>query len=185
MSEPSITSAPVLRRVVAILALALVVGWLPVTSSHAVEVGNEAACTPGYWKNHTDNWIERIRDDGSAVTIPTDTTLGSVFDIPEAYAHLADDTFLEALNYDRFRGDEGQVRKLLKHAVAAYLNAAYDDDEGNLKYPLRRMSSTEFYPDFNGIIAEVNDALASGDTTAILDLKDFLDGIANDLECPL
>lgn len=179
MPRQSALLAPISRRIIAVLALALVVGFLPSSPSVAVEAGNEAACTPGYWKNHTDNWIERIRNDGTPVYISTDTLIGDIF--TSASADYADDTFLEALNY---KGGDVE-RTLLKHAVAAYLNAAYDDDAGNLKYPLRRYNSSQFYPDFDGIVPEVNAALDTGDRETILALKDFLDGIANDLDCPL
>lgn len=162
-------------------AVAVVAATLAVTAapSGANTVGNTEACTPGYWKNHTDNWLE-----SPGVVVPTTKTLGSVFAIPASLSHLRDVTFLEALNWDSFgKTADGPARNLLKHAVAAWLNAAYDDGT-YLQYPLQRSSSSAFYPAFPGIRHAVNAALlgSSGD---MLSLKDFFDGIANDLPCPL
>lgn len=168
-----------LRTIVVTLLTAVLVVGVAGTAS-ASESGNEAACTPGYWKNHVDNWLE---DPG--VLIPATKTLGSAFDLPDELAAYEDVTFLDALSFKGGPGVEGAARTLLKHAVAAFLNAAYDDGAGNLQYPLRRNSSTSFYPTFDGIRPETDAALASLDRGTMLDLKDFFDGIANSLPCPL
>lgn len=71
--------------------------------------------TPGYWKNHTENW---------PTTYTTGQTLDSVFDVPDALG-LGDYTLLEALKFPGGRGDVGGARILLRAAVAALLNSAY------------------------------------------------------------
>lgn len=131
-------------------------------TANAVTIGEEG-CTPGYWKNHTSNWEE----------YNTSTTLGSVFTFPASLSSLADDTFLEALKYG---GGDTVLQKaqiLLRHAVAAFLNAAHD----GVGYPYRRFGNP-----FN-IQAQVNAALASLDGDEMLDLKDVLED-ANQLGCP-
>jgi hypothetical protein len=169
------------RWVTVLLAAGMLVTALSALPAGATAGGNTEACTPGYWKNHTDNWLEE-----PGVLIPTSKTLGSAFGSLYTYwPDLADDTFLDALNYNSFQGTEGKVRNLLKHAVAAFLNAAYDDAEGHLLYPLRRNGQGDGPAGFQGIIPEVDQAIASGNNGTILGLKDLFDSIANDLPCPL
>ncbi|MGH9246433.1 MAG: hypothetical protein ACRD29_19395 [Acidimicrobiales bacterium] len=170
-----------LRYVVATSVAALAVTMLPAALAGAEEAGDTEACTPGYWKNHTDNWLET-----PGVVIPTNRRLANVFDsLSATFPELANDTFIDALSYGGGPGAQGAAKLLLHHAVAAYLNAAFDDGLGHLQYPLRRHQATPFYPDFAGIIPEVNAALESQDRATMLALKDFVDGIANDLACPL
>jgi hypothetical protein len=167
------------RTLAASIMAALLLSMLGVAPATATEQGNAAACTPGYWKNHTDNWLE-----SPGVLIPTTKTVASSFPQAAAYG-LGGDSFLTALSYKGGPGAQGAAQTLVHHAVAAWLNAAHDDAAGNLQYPLRRNNSTSFYPGFAGIVPEVNAALASGDRATMLALKDFLDGIANSLPCPL
>ncbi len=129
----------------------------------ATNIGNEG-CTPGYWKNHTDNWE----------TYTPQTTLGSVFTIPAQLSDMADDTFLEALNYQGGSGVQGAAQILMRAAVAAFLNAAHE----GLGYPYRRFS----FP--GNMLASVNKALASLDRPTMLRLAEKLDA-ANNLGCPL
>jgi len=78
-----------------------------------------------------------------------------------------------ALRRDRGgKGISGATTVLLRAAVAAMLNAAYE-----LDYPYQRFGS-------DGLIAQVNAAIASGDRDTILALASRLD-IANNLGCPL
>ena len=49
------------------VSAALVGGMMP--QAGAVNIGNEG-CTPGYWKNHQDNWEEYKPTDTSATTRP-------------------------------------------------------------------------------------------------------------------
>ena len=72
--------------------------------------------TPGYWKNHTDDWVGYT----------TDQTLEEVFDLPPMYEHL-DATLLDALSFKGGKGCDAAVRLLYEHAVAALLNIAHPD----------------------------------------------------------
>jgi hypothetical protein len=152
-------------------ATAVAVGLLSTTGvalagpAAAVNIGNEG-CTPGYWKNHTTNWEE----------YSSGTLVGSVFDFsgaPSAVAAYADTTFEEALRLKGGSGLDGATQILLRAAVAATLNAAHE----GLGYPLRRGGA-------DGIFAQVNAALASGDRQTMLDLARYLDSL-NNLGCPL
>ena len=70
----------------------------------------EYGCTPGYWKNHPEEW--RCLDPDQVMNPPN--------------ADLNDDgeldTFMDALNYKGGSGDIGAERILLRAGVAAYLN---------------------------------------------------------------
>lgn len=147
------------------LALALALTMLAGVGSPAVadNIGNEG-CTPGYWKNHTDNWQEQTPN----------TQLDWVFDFPASLASFRDDTFLEALNYGGGGGLEGATRTLMRAGVAAWLNAAHE----GLGYPLRR------FGDPGQLQARINAALASEDRATILALAEELDEL-NNLGCPL
>lgn len=160
------------RRVIGMASATTLALGLVVLPAHAEAQGDSEACTPGFWKNHTDQWWE---DETTGDLIPTTRTLGAAFTIPDEFAHLRDDTFLEALNYNRFRGREGTARKLLKHAVAALLNAAYDDADGHMLYPLTR----------SGDIKPAVEAALLGSEADMNAVKDWFDGIHNDLDCPL
>ncbi len=128
-------------------------------------VGNEG-CTPGYWKNHTQSWQEYS---------PT-TVVGTVFSFSAAPADVAafsGTTFEAALRLKGGSGLGGATQILLRAAVSATLNAAHN----GVGYPLRRSGP-------NGIFAQVNAALASGDRQVMLDLATKLDNL-NNLGCPL
>jgi hypothetical protein len=146
---------------VAVLAVGVLGGALSVG---AVRIGDDEGCTPGFWKNNTGAWEEYTPGQ----------TVGSVFEIPAFFSELADDTLLDALNYDGGPFPVDMAELLLKQAVAAILNAAHED----IGYPYRR-----FDPPL-AIIPAVNAALASGDRDTMGDLKDILDE-ANQLGCPL
>ena len=155
------------RKLVTAVALAVLstTGVTLAGPAQAVNIGNEG-CTPGYWKNHTNNWEE----------YRSGTVVGNVFDFtgsPSAVAAYADVTFEEALRLKGGSGLDGATQILLRAAVAATLNAAHE----GLGYPLRRGGE-------DGIFAMVNEALASGDRQAMLDLASYLDRL-NNLGCPL
>ena len=133
------------------------------STAGAANIGTEG-CTPGYWKNHTSAWQEYR---------PT-SKLGWNFAIPSRLAAYRNDTFLQALKYGGGSGVEGAARILLRHAVAAYLNAAHED----VGYPLRR------FRDPRHLARQVNLALASLDRQTMLSLAAELDK-ANNLGCPL
>jgi hypothetical protein len=105
-------------------------------------------CTPGFWKKPSRVWTDYTRNQ----------TLGSVFvGLPP---EIASRTLSAAL-----QEGGGDLDALLRHAVAALLNAASPD----VDYPLTTAQIT----------AMVNAAIASGDATAIESLKDTLDEFNN------
>ncbi len=106
--------------------------------------------TPGYWKNHLEDWVEYTPGD----------LVSSVFDTT-GYEDLGSATLLEALSWPAGNEVEEKAQVLLHHATAAVLNAAHP----NISYPLSEA----------WIIEQVNLALASGDPNVMLALKDQLD----------
>lgn len=152
------------HRVRAGLVAAVVTTSLAVTApGFADNIGNEG-CTPGYWKNHTDNWEEYSPSD----------QLGELYDIPTSLGPYSSLTLEGALRLRGGRGASGGAQILLRAATAAALNAAHE----GLGYPYRR------FEDPLSIIAMVNAALASGDRAQMLELAAMLDE-ANNLGCPL
>ncbi len=149
------------KRKCIIISLVLVLTLIPVlvsASPGSVEAREQAGCTPGFWKNHTDCWEN----------YETSAKVWWHFAVPAELADLADDTFLDALSYRGGRGIEGAARNLLRHAVAALLNQGHSD----VGYPM--------------LVFEIKDgvsqALASLDRGEMLALKDILDGF-NNLGC--
>ena len=153
-------------RVLRSVVLVATVGILAQLASPAgaITVGEGGGCTPGFWKNHKSAWQEHRP--GTKLHNPVAT-----FTIPDEYAVLRDKTFIQALGFKGGSNELAAARLLLKHAVAAFLNAAHDD----IQYPLQR------YVD-GGIQDRVNAALASSDRQTMLDLKNELDAL-NNAEC--
>jgi hypothetical protein len=110
-------------------------------------------CTPGFWKN--------LRMHGDFWTLDPNQTVESVFS--GATGPEGDQTLIQALE-----NGGGGVDALLRHAVAAVLNA-----RAGLDFPFTEAE----------IVAAVNAALASGDPDVIEALKNDLDD-ANNLGCP-
>ena len=153
-----------LKKLFAATAVAgLFAGMLIAAPAQAVEIGNEG-CTPGYWKNHTDNWQEYT----------TASKLGNNFDLGAFEDKYGDTTFLEALSFKGGPGAEGAFRNLMRATVAAFLNAAHE----GLGYPLRRFNDPGNMQD------TVNAAIASGKRGTMLDLAAEYDA-NNNLGCPL
>lgn len=145
----------------AALALSLGAGVAPAV---ATNIGHEG-CTPGYWKNHKNNWEEAS---------PT-KLVSSVFNVSSA---LSTTTFAQALSLQGGKGIAGAERTLIRAAVAAYLNAAHE----GVGYPWRRYA--EGLDGRPPLVQAVNDALASGDRQTMLALAAQLDA-DNNLGCPL
>ena len=115
------------------------------TAAQANDIGMEG-CTPGYWKNHTDNWQE---------TSPG-VLFGTLY--VDARANVVGETLLETL-----QGGGGPPvptrprRSWLVPATAAWLNAAHE----GLGYPRRREAGgLDGRPK---LVPTVNAAFASGD----------------------
>lgn len=137
------------------------------TTASAVEIGHEG-CTPGYWKNHTDNWEEARPDSLFSDKFGTGGTSGV----------LAGLTFEQALAGGGGSGVAGAELILARAATAAYLNAAHE----GLGYPWRRTS--EGLDGRPPLVPTVRDALNSGDRATMLALAARLDA-DNNLGCPL
>lgn len=116
-------------------------------------------CTPGFWKNHPEDW------EGFS----TDQTLASVFS-PAGLGGLGSTTLLDALSFQGGPTVTAAKRILLRHAVAALLNSAH--------------SGVDFGMTTAEVIAAVNAALASNDRDTILAAKDDLAAL-NRSGCPL
>lgn len=151
------------------LSTALAATTMTLATSAPTQAGIVGAqgCSPGYWKNHTDNWWETPTE-----RIPADFTLEDAQFGPQEHPYT--DTLLQALKYKGGPGLKGAEAILLRAAAAAWLNAA-DDRFG---YPYRRWTQPM------GIIATVNDAMYSHNRQVMLDLAKQLDD-ANNLGCPL
>jgi uncharacterized repeat protein (TIGR01451 family) len=126
------------------------------TASDSVTINPRQAgegCTPGFWKqeHHFDSWV------GFA----PNQTLESVFDVPDALG-LDNLTLAEALALNG-----GGVNALLRHAVAALLNAS--------------SPGVDFDLTVAEVISATNAALASGNYEA---QKDIFAGL-NEQGCPL
>lgn len=122
---------------------------------------NKEGCTPGFWKqpHHFDSWV----------TYSPIDTLCSVFTETCGFS-FGGDTLLEALKYHGGPDPEDQIKNMLKHAVAALLNAA----SGDVNYPLS----------VKAVKDKVNDLIVNGDLFWIEFLKDKFDDL-NNRDCPL
>jgi len=123
--------------------------------------GGGEGCTPGYWKNHHEDWEGYTPGQ----------TVGSVFSGASNFPTLADDSLDTALRYGGGPGLVGMAQNLLRIGVASLLNAS----SSNVDYPY---SVSE-------LIDSINDALESNSRRDMRDLKNELDGTNNDLPCPL
>ena len=96
-------------------------------------------------------------------------TLESVFDVPNQFG-IDNVSLRNALSFGGGPGALGGAKILLRHAVAALLNAAHP----GVDYPLTREQ----------VVDQVNAALASGNRATMLALADRLDRY-NNAGCPL
>ncbi|HET9225067.1 MAG TPA: hypothetical protein VFR31_00250 [Thermoanaerobaculia bacterium] len=133
---------------------------LPLPEQGPVE--ENAGCTPGYWKNHTDSWADTGYSPGQ--------TTGSVFSGASAFPSLAAQSLLTSLQGGGGSGAIGGARILLRAAVAALLNAAHS----GVDYP---RTTAE-------ILTDVNAALGSNNRNTMIVLAAELDS-DNNLGCPL
>lgn len=149
--------------------LGLLAGLFVATSpARADNIGNEG-CTPGYWKNHQNNWYET-----ATMKIPTGTLLNSKYVGFKTSPTFKEDSLLDALKYNGGNTLLGAERNLLRAAAAAWLNAAHE----GVGYPYRRNQAP-----YN-IVKTVNDAIASNSRAKMLQVAGELDA-ANNLGCPL
>ena len=140
--------------------------------SGATAVGVEG-CTPGYWKNHTESWLET-----ATRPIPTTTLVTAVYAGASTRSNLVGVTLLQALQGGGGSGTAGAAVVLARAASAAYLTAAHE----GLGYPWRRNAvGVDGRP---ALVPTVNAAFRSGDRATMLALASRLDA-DNNLGCPL
>jgi hypothetical protein len=125
--------------------------------NHHIGQANGEGLTPGFWKNNAamHDAVAWPRDALGDLIYDPSQTVASVFSA--APANLAAAPLSEALDFGG-----GGANALLRHAVAALLNATHPE----VAYPLTAPQ----------IIAQVNAALASGNSGQINALKNRLDG---------
>jgi hypothetical protein len=116
-------------------------------------------CTPGFWKNHPEDWQG----------FSTNQTLASVFN-PAGLGGLGSTTLLDALKFKGGSTVTAAKRILLRQAVAALLNSAH--------------SGVDFELTTAQVVAAVNAALASNNRSTILAAKNGLARL-NERGCPL
>ncbi len=137
------------------------VGTTGSTTETTTTTGGGEGCTPGYWKTdqHLDSWV--------ATGFSPNQTLESVFDVPDSLG-IDTITLRQALGPPTPGAlNGGGVNALLRHAVAALLNAAHPDVDNGLTAA--------------SVIADTNAALASGDYE---DQKNIFAAL-NEQDCPL
>jgi cysteine-rich repeat protein len=119
-------------------------------------------CTPGYWKNKTFAWDPTPYDPGMLVR--------DVFTLPAMFDSIGDTTLRAALRWSSGDLPIEVAENLVKHAIAALLNASHPD--------------VAYSYSAGEILAAVNAALAVGDPTEMDDLHMDFDSANND-GCPL
>ncbi|MFC6285306.1 hypothetical protein ACFP3Q_04010 [Nocardioides sp. GCM10027113] len=155
-----------MRRLVVAMVLGLIASLgAAVAPASAVNIGREG-CTPGYWKNHTDNWQEAYPDALFSAKFGT------------AGTSLGGKTLLDTLQGGGGPGVAGAETILARAATAAYLNAAHE----GLGFPWRR---TDWGLDGRPpLVPTVRDAINTGNRATMLALATRLDA-DNNLGCPL
>ncbi len=151
---------------VLVALVAVIATMTAAPSAQAVGTGQEG-CTPGYWKNHTDNWQEAAPGDLFGATYTS------------ARANVAGLTLLQALQGGGGPGADGAAKILARAATAAWLNAAHDD----VGYPWRRLGAGE--DGRPGLETFVNMAFASNNRATMLAAATRLDNDNNLADCPL
>ncbi|VXC51916.1 hypothetical protein [Nocardioides sp. AX2bis] len=136
-------------------------------------VGTTEGCTPGYWKNHPQSWLDNPTDTTPVYTPKTPLTVVS----PQFAKSLPGETFGGALKGGGGKGLAGATAILARAATAAWLNSTVE-----IAFPYRR--TTTGAGGVEGLRPLVNSALRSGDRAVILELATTLDN-ANNLGCPL
>ena len=132
-----------MKRGIVVSSVVFLVGLVALTVGPVFAPFITEGCTPGYWKNHLEAWPT------SPWLFTPDMTLANAFQDfaisdpshplgwtwPAELGALANDSLLEALYYRGGNNLYGGARIMLRHAVAALLNAAHPDVAGpNLAY---------------------------------------------------
>jgi hypothetical protein len=172
------------KRIVAATIAAVAMLTVTMGMAFASPAGGNQGCTPGYWKNHTDNWpgADAADDDfGNAGVTAPGATMGDLF----GHQKLANTglgsfdtvTIQAALSLQGGPGVIGAGNILFRAAGAAWLNAADD----RMNYAFRRFPNGDGIAD---IYTMVRDSL--GKRGAMLDVATTLDDANNGAGgCPL
>ncbi len=149
----------ILTFVIAVAVVSSSLAAASIFSSTEVSATGDEGCTPGFWKNHTEQWLENAPGD----------LVGTVFDEANFYPY-GSNTLLEALSFHGGRGVNGAARILLRAGVAAWLNTTHDD--------------IWFWTSDQDVLDKVNDALATGDRATMISVAAMIDGW-NNADCPI
>ena len=144
-----------MKKLVAALLILVLAFSFGVTPAYVSADDDNGPRTPGYWKQtqHVSDWVGYSPND----------TVGSVF--TTACGSLAEQTLLDALDFNGGKGSDGAAKILLRAAVAALLNAEHPD----IDYPLTS----------GDIIQSVSQVINPGDRDTMIDLADKLDNYNN------
>jgi hypothetical protein len=153
-------------------------GLAAAPAANATIAGDTEGCTPGYWKQsqHFHSW-------DNAEAKPTDL-FSAKFNMTSSGTPtvLKGKSMVQALQGGGGSGLDGARVILARAAAAAWLNSAYDDVNGHLKFPWRRYGTG-----FDGeppLVSTVKTALQGSDRNAMTTLAAQLDA-DNNLGCPL
>jgi hypothetical protein len=121
------------------------------------------ACTPGFWKNHTEEWCDAYTPE---------TLLTDVFDgVPSS---LSGDSLLDAMKYGGGNTLDEKKQLLLHHAVATLLNVCHED------FGWGGIATTQ------DVIDITNEVLGYNVRSAVVDQAQAFDYVNNNqLACPL
>jgi hypothetical protein len=122
------------------------------TTTKETQPPGGGGCTPGYWKNHTEDWVGFAPSQLVSDVFSNAGSLGSM-------------TLLQALSGGGGSSLTAAKALLIHHAVAALLNSTHPD----VDYAFTTAQ----------IIAWTSEALASSDRDAILSLKSLFDAENN------
>ena len=119
--------------------------------------------TPGYWKNHPENWTSPfITSDfvQDVFTVPAVLLTSGNLDLDRA---VGKDTLMAALSYKGGSTLSGGAQILLRAAVAALFNEAYYGAD----YPIATSTAD--------LISQVNTTMATGSRSAYVTFASYLD----------
>ena len=122
------------------------------TTTTTTQPPGGGGCTPGYWKNHTEDWVGYAPDQ-------------TVSDVFSNAGSLGSGTLLAALSAGGGSSLTAAKALLIHHAVAALLNSTHPD----VDYAFTTAQ----------VIAWTSEALTSTDRDAILSLKNLFDAENN------
>lgn len=166
--------------VIATVSLGLVASLVAVASADS-QVGGDQGCTPGYWKNHLDNWPSLVSTDddfGNGDARPTSIIDHRFSDLnPFGLGAYESKTLAQALGFKGGTGIDGAAQILFRAASAAWVNAADD----RINYPYTRWPKFASIPNIHDMVAA-----SLGNRDAMIAVAAKLDAANNGAGgCPL